>query len=450
MNISVESPTPCSRRLQVEYTTEEVQKEYDESLSVYARHGRVKGFRQGRAPVDQIRRQYDKQILEGLHDRLLAKGYREAVKEHGITPITESDLKQSELKAGQPFSFSVTLEVEPQFDLPDYRGLEVEAREVAIDDAAVSQALERYLAHRGKYEDAPEDAVVQEGDMAAVDYTATVDGRPMAEVSEKAVGLAEGKDFWVIANEEYSFLPAFGPQLVGLKVGDSKEIPVAFDEKAPIEELRGRTGIFAATVKKIRTRKPAPMDDELFKSLNVKDEAELRESFRSMLKREADAQESSRRNQQLIQQLLGRATLDVPESEIRGESHRIVYEMVEDNTRRGVPEQEIRDHIGQISESAQAAARDRLKLRYLLKSIAKQEHIVVNDSEVSALLTAQALRSGAKSVKEFLQRAKVKEPDFREGLRQDLLARKTLELIMSQAKTTGAAAPAPEPSQEVP
>ncbi len=363
MNVSVENTGPCRKLLKVEYTAEEIRQEYDESLAVYAKHGRVKGFRPGKAPLEMIRRQYDKQILEGLRDHLLAKGYQAGMKEHGFDPIAEMNLETSELKTGQPFTFSVTLDVEPEFDLPAYKGLAVEAKKVDISDKAVTEAIDRYLEQTGKYEDVTEDRPVKEGDMVAVDYTATVDGQPMADLSEKAKGLATGTEFWVIANEEYSFLPGFGPALVGLKIGDSKDISVAFDEKAPVEELRGKTGVFAATVKKLRARQKPALDEALFKSLNVKDEAELRETFRGMLAREAEAQERSRRRNQVIDALLKGAALDVPESEANSESNRIVYEMVNDNARRGVPEQEIRDNIGKITESAQTAAKDRVKLR---------------------------------------------------------------------------------------
>jgi trigger factor len=448
MNVTVENTGPCRKLLKVEFSAEEIQKEYDESLSVYAKHGRVKGFRPGRAPMEMIRRQYDKQILDGLRDHLLAKGYQQAMKEHGFDPIAEMGLEQTELKAGEPFSFSVTLEVEPQFELPAYKGLEVDAKAVDITDDAVTQAIDRYLENTGKYEDVTEDRPVAAGDMVAVDYTATVDGQPMADLSEKAKSLATGTDFWVIANEEYSFLPGFGPQLAGLKVGESKDISVAFDEQSPIEELRGKTGVFAATVKKIRARAKPAMDEALFKSLNVKDEAELRDTFRGLLSREAESQERSRRRNHLLETLMKAAALDVPESEARSESNRIVYEMVDDNMRRGVPEQEIRDNIAKITESAQAAATDRVKLRYLLKRIAQEEQIAATDAEVSALMSAQAMRSGHRSAKDWLQAAKLKEKDVRAGLRQDLLSSKTVDFLLQNAKLTGAGAAAAAEKEE--
>lgn len=450
MKVTVDTTGPCRKKLQVEFDAGEIQTEYDESLAVYAKHGRVKGFRPGRAPLEMIRRQYDKQILEGLREHLLAKGYQQAMKEHGFEPIAEMNLEESELKAGQPFSYSVTLDVAPQFDLPAYKGLEVDTRKVEIADEAVTEAVDRYLEGTGKYEDVTEPRPVQANDMVAVDYDATVDGRPMAEVSGKAKDLASGRDFWVIASEEYSFLPGFGPQLAGLKPGESKEISVAFDEQSPIEDLRGRTGVFHATVKKIRARKKSALDEALFQSLGVKDEAELRETFRRMLAREADSQERARRRNQVLDTLMKTAAVDVPESEARTETNHIVYEMVNENVRRGVPEKEIRDNIGKITESAQAAAADRVKLRYLLRRIAREEKIAVTDAEVTSLMAAQAMRSGHRTAKEWLQAAKLKEKDVRKGLREDLMTTKTIDFLLASATLTGegAAAPRQDPDKE--
>lgn len=440
MNVSVEKTGPCRKSVKVEFSAEEIQKEYDESLAMFAQHGTVKGFRPGKAPLEMIRRLYDKRILEGLHEHLLAKGFQQALKEHKFEPVAEMDLQKSTLKAGEPFSFSLTVDVEPEFELPAYKGLEVEAKKVEISEEAVTQAINRYRENTGKFEDLKEARPVKEGDMVAVDYTATVDGKPMAEVSEKAKGLAAGTDFWVIANEEYSFLPGFGPQLIGLKIGDGKDISVAFDAQAPIEELRGKTGVFAATVKKIRERTLPPMDAAFFQSVQVKDEAELRETFRGLLAREAESQEHSQRRNQMIDALLKSAALDVPESETHDESHRIIYEMVQENSRRGVPEQEIRDNLAKISESAKTAAKDRLKLRYLLQRIAREEKIEVLDAEVTSLMNAQALRSGSPSAKEWMKKANLKEKEVRAGLRQDLLTTKTIDFLLANAKLSGAGA----------
>ena len=444
MNVTVENAGPCRKLLKVEFGADEVRKEYDESLGVYAKHARIKGFRPGRAPLEMIRRQYDKQILEGLEDHLLAMGFRQALKDHRLDVVAEMGLDKSELKPDLPFSFSVTVDVAPEFELPSYKGIEIDAKKVEVTDEAVQQAIDRYLENMGKYEDVAEDRPVAANDMVAVDYTATVDGRPMAEFSEKAKSLAVASDFWVIANDEYSFLPGFGPQLVGMKLGETKDVGVTFDEQSPIEDLRGKTATFSATAKKIRARAKAPIDESLFTALHVKDEAEMRETFRGALAHEAETQERQRRRDQLVGELLRRSDFDVPESEVQSESNRLVYDMVDDNMRRGVPEQEIRDNVAKITESAKTAARDRVKLRHLVKRIAAEEKLQATDAEVSHLLAMQSIRSGFRNAKAWLKAAKLDEAKVRSGMKRDLVATKVIDFALAEAKLTGEGAPAAE------
>lgn len=437
MNATLENVGPCRKLLKVEFSAEEVGKEYAESLAAYAKHGTVKGFRPGRAPAELVRRKYGKQIEEGLKEHLLAMGFRQAIEEHKIDPIAEMGLEQSELKEGQPFAFSVTLDVEPDFALPEYKGIEVDAKKVEIAEEAVGQAVDRYLESTGKYEDVAEDRPARENDMVAVDYAATVDGKPMGEYSEKAKSLAEGKDFWVIANDEYSFLPGYGPQLAGMKVGDKKDVEVAFGDEFPIEELRGKKAVFATEAKKLRARAKPAMDEAFFKSMGVKDEAELRATFRGMLEREAETRERGRRRDQLLDALLKAAEVEVPETEVKAESNRIVYDMVDDNVRRGVSEEQIRENIGKITESAQAAAKDRVKLRHLLKRIAREEKIGATDAEVSGLMASHAMRAGHRTAKDWIRAGKLKERELRAGLKQDLLTSKTVDFLLANAKLTG-------------
>ena len=116
--------------------------------------------------------------------------------------------------------------------------------------------------------------------------------------------------------------------------------------------------------------------------------------------------------------------------------------------RRGVSEKEIRDNISKITESAQAAAQGRVKLRYLLERIAREEKITVADAEVSGLMAAQAMRSGHRTAKAWLQATKLKEKDVRSSLKQDLMTSKTIDFLLANAKLTGEGAKAPAQKEE--
>ena len=190
------------------------------------------------------------------------------------------------------------------------------------------------------------------------------------------------------------------------------------------------------------------MNAELFEMMKVKDEPELRESFQGMLEREAQSQEDARRRDQVLGAVMKATTIEVPESETRRESNSMVYEMVQENMRRGVSEKEIRDNISKITESAQAAAQGRVKLRYLLERIAREEKITVADAEVSGLMAAQAMRSGHRTAKAWLQATKLKEKDVRSSLKQDLMTSKTIDFLLANAKLTGEGAKAPAQKEE--
>ncbi len=448
MKASVENSGPCRKKISVEFSAEEVDNEYKDSLQYYQRNGTIKGFRPGKAPEAMIRRAYDKQILQVLQEHFLALGFQKAVTEHKLQAVAEYDLQQSPLATGQPFFFSLTVDVAPEFDLPEYKGIVIETKAIDIAEEAVTQALNGYLKRQSQFEDLAGTVVVEADDVVAVDYTGTLDGAVPEDLSAEMKDLISATDRWVVANEEDSFLPEFGPQLVGAKVGETRDITIQFGPDAYPDALRGKRGIFTTTVKKIRRRKLPVLDEAFFQNHGVKDEAELRGVFRSVLRNEAEAQEQRRRKELVESQLLQKvADLDLPESEEYETHNNLIYSIVNENLQRGVKEQEIRDNLDKISTSAKEAARNQLKLRYLLQRIAVEEGVTVANAEVENVLMRYALRA-RKTVKEFIRTEKLNETKLRRDIRNNLRNEKVLYAVLGHAQLTGpgamAAAPKPE------
>lgn len=448
MKVNVENAGPCRKKISVEFSAEEVDNEYGSSLKYYLRHGTVKGFRPGKAPEAMIRRAYDKQILSVLKDHLLATGFQQAMKEHKLQTVAEYDLQQSTLASGQPFSFSLVVDVAPEFELPEYKGIEVDAKKIEIADEAVTQALNDYLKSLGQYEDVTEPLPVEIEDIVAVDYTSTLDGEVPAEMSKELKDLLEATDRWVVANQEYSFLPEFGTQLIGAKVGDTRDITVQFEQDAQPAEVRGKKGVFKTTVKKIRRRKMPVLDEATLQRIGAKSEEDVRDMFRQLLRQQAEIQEQRRRREQVEAHLLKTVeNLDLPESEESEVHNNLVYSIVDENLQRGVKEQEIRENLDKISASAKEAARTQLKLRYLLKRIADAENLVVTDQEVDSALLRQAQRDGV-SVKDFIRTRKLNEAKLRRDIRTGLRNGKAMDAVLSHAKLTGPGAEQAAQKQE--
>lgn len=426
----------CRRELAVEFTADEVRAKYNEILKTYVKYGQVNGFRPGRAPADLIRRKYGERIATETRDALTGDGYRAALQEHSLKIVAELDLKRDEVVPGQPFSFRLLMDVEPTFDLPSYKGIALDARKIDITPEAVDQALTAFLKNTGSYADAPEGATAANGDMIAVDYTATIDGHPLDEGLEKAKSLASAKDFFVIADEEYSFLPGFGTALVGLAPGAAKDIDITFPDTFPIEELRGKTARFAVTVKKIRTRTPRVIDEAFCKEAGVKDEAEFRERIRSSLESRAVESEENRLQEIIRDSLLSGSTFDLPAAELESEKNRIVYNLVEENARRGVPESAIRGGIEQITASAATTAERQLRLRYIFRAIARDDHINVSSAEVDRWLRG-ASPDPAAWLKQAAKREKTTETEVRAEIRRMILLSKVENRLFELAAWSG-------------
>ena len=448
MKIDYQPAGPCRNRLSIEFDAEETQSEFDALLGVYARPGRVKGFRPGNAPREMVLRQYQAKIMEDMKENLQARGYQKAYMEHRFEPLTEADYEQSELAPGQPFSFSVTLEVEPEFELPEYKGIEIETRPVVVTDEMVTDQLDHYLEGMGRYEDVEEAREVREKDMVQIDYEATLDGQPLGEAVPEAKELQTGKDYWTIVEPQYAFIPEIAPELTGMKVGETKAITIVFGEDAAVKELAGKSVVFTTTAKKIRMMRKAELNEELFKNLGVAGEAELRESIRRVLQRNGEGQEKSRRRDELIKILLERVTFDLPESEVRRRTNRMVYQAVENLSRQGVPEEMLRGQLEELTADARKRAAELVKLNYVLQRIGKEEKIAVAEGEVTSILRNEAGRSGLPTIKALTNRLQTDESELRANIAKDVLADKALGKVMSYVKLTGEDAAEPVEKQE--
>lgn len=431
----------CRRELSVEFSAEEVQAKYDELLKSYVKYGQVNGFRPGRAPADLIRRKYGERIATETRDALTGDGYRAALQEHSLKIVAEIDLQRDEVVPGKPFSFRLVIDVAPVFDLPAYKGIALDVRKVDIAPEAVEQAIADFLKRTGTYGEAPEGTAAAQGDMVAVDYTATLDGHPLDEGLEKAKSLASAKDFFVIADEEYSFLPGFGTALIGLAPGASKDIDVTFPDTFPIEELRGKTARFSATVKKIRTRIPRAIDETFCKEMHVADEAEFRKVMRGNLERHALDDEENRLQETVREALLAGCTFDLPAAELESEKNRIVYNLVEENVRRGVPETAIRGGLDQLTSSAAKTAERQLRLRYIFRAIAEDDHLSVSSADVDRWLRGTSSDPAA-WLRQTAKREKTTETEVRAEIRRMLLLSKVENRLFELAAWSGEGAAA--------
>lgn len=437
MKLDFQKQEGCRRTLSMEFTPEEVEAAFVEALEPFRKMGQVKGFRPGHAPEALIRKTYGKQVMSAVREDLIGRGYRKGLQDYKFRSVADVDIQEKPVQLGQPASFVITMDVEPEVALPNYVGLQVEVPANDPTDQEVSDTLDNYLTRMSSFKDVEEIRSVQQGDMVAVDFTATVDGQPLeslfGEKEKDAKTLATSNDFWVVVDEAYSVIPGYGPQLVGLKVGDKKDISIEFPTPYPVAVLAGKKAVYATTVKKLRGRVKQELTPEFLEQMGVKDEAALRKKIRTVLRREALRNKIRVASEAIPNLLLRDASFDVPESEVSRLTANEVYRQVGEMVKAGMAEEDIRSHVSEITEAAKKNMTRQLQTDYLLDRIALDANITVSEADVDQWLRLRT-EQPEKMIQESAQRAKTSVAVVRHSLRNQFLRTRVLQFILSKAQ----------------
>jgi trigger factor len=427
MNVTVEDSGPCRKTLKIQVPAEKVNEEYTGILSMYSRAAKIPGFRPGKAPKDLVKRRYAKEIEEELQSQVISSSYREAITQEKISPVSVLGVTDVVIKPEEAASFTVTLDVPPKFDLPKYKGIELKKNKLDVTDKEVEDTINDIREHSAKFDVV--DRPAQKGDMVMIDYTAVSDGKPLEEMAPAAKGLGKGTDFWVRADEN-EFLPGMAQGLMGLKVGDKKDITIEFPADFQEKAVAGKKAVYSVEVKSIRERKLPEIDEAFLKSMEVDSVDALKTRVRNDIVQMKDYQEKRRLKDEIIKTLLEKTTLDVPESVVQEETRNVIYDIVRSNTSRGIPREQIEDKKGEIFEMAARSASDKVKVRYILHRISEAENISVSEDELATELRGMAARYG---MPEQALRAELEKRESLDQLVEDIRIRKTVDFVMENA-----------------
>lgn len=434
MNVNVEELSACRRKLSIEVPAETIATEYDDALGVYQQQVQLPGFRPGKAPKAMVKARYNKEILGRLRDHLLPKSYHEALQDQNLEVVHIVDMDDDiAIKEGEALTYSVTVDVRPDFTLPAYKGVALKREQEPVSEEAVNERIEALRNQRADYEDV-EDRPVSRGDMAQIDFTATLDGEPLEEAVPEAKGLGEAKDFWLQASDE-AFIPQLGLELAGLNVGDEQDIPVTFDDGFVLEELRGKEVKFQVSVKAVRARKLPELDEEFFKSVGAEDEADFRKQIQESLERENARQADGKLRQEVEAFLLDQTELDLPESLVSEASSHQVRRIANDLQQQGEGEESLMEKKDEIVATATQAAERQVKLRLILQRIGSEEGVSVSQEELSREIS---MLSYAYQMKREDLEKRLRENNQLDDLRGDILCRKVVDWVLEHAEVEGA------------
>ena len=379
MNVTVENLAPCKKLIRVELDAPAVDAAFTAVEKSFQKEANLPGFRVGKAPIPMVVKKYDQEIKDEVKRKLIGESYRKALEENKIDVLGYPDIEEIQFGRGQTLLFAATIETPPEFQLPEYKGLPVKREAKEVTDADVVKALELLREQRADFKKVERPLV--NGDIAVVNYSGTSEGQSLTEIAPTAKGLTAQQGFWIEMKPD-AFIPGFSEQLQGAKPGDKRTVNVDFPADFVSKELSGRKGVYEVEIVEVREKTLPALDDAFAKSFEAENFEKLREGVRRDLESELKYKLTRDTRGQIVSGPLGKVNFDLPEAAVANETRNVVYNLVQENAKRGVGRDIIEKEKEAIYSAAATNAKERVKLSFLVQKIAEKEGIKVSQEEV--------------------------------------------------------------------
>ena len=416
------SEATCRRELELEIPAETVQKAMERVAREFARVARVPGFRPGKAPVTLIRRRFADDIKSEVLQSLVPEQIERAVTENKMVPITQPQVDKVDFAEAGAVKFRASFEVLPEFELGQYKDLEVEIDDVKIEDADVDKALEE-LRDRAANFVPVEGRAIADGDYAQLKLNGIPagGGEPLAADSVLChVGGEETMD-------------AFNTNLRGAAIGDHKNFDVTYPADYPDPKLQGKTYSYAVEVIGIKEKKRPELNDEFAKDLG---EGQTLEELRGKIRENLEAARAHKIKEQTSQKLLSKIVeghdFPVPQALVEHQMDSLLERTVRSLAQQGVDPRAVNvDWVALRNRQKDRSIVD-VKAELLLDRIATQENIDISDEEMEKEIATLAERSGESAT---AMRANLTRQGALDRMKSKLRSEKTLDWLCRNSRT---------------
>ncbi|HWA84919.1 MAG TPA: trigger factor [Opitutus sp.] len=431
MNVQLNNLSDTRKSLVVTLEPSEVDGVHQSVVKEFTQLARLPGFRPGKAPSAIVAKRFAKEIEDEFKQKVVGKAYRDALEREKLDVLNIVKVDPGQLQAGQPANLTIVLDVRPEIALPDYAGLPTEIRPKEPTDAEVDAVIHGLRGERAEFK--PVERAAAKGDYVKLAYEGRIDGKGIAEIAPERQLYASVPQTWEeVEGANDGVVPGLGQHLAGLKAGDKKDVGITFPSDYPAApELAGKSAVYAVTVQEVRERKLPELDEAFFKSQRADNLEGLKTNVRNELKMRIEAMNRSAQRRQVSDALAAKANFPAPDSLVESETQNVLRGFIEENLRRGVPQEQLEKDKKALFEGARKSAEQRVKVQLLLAKIAEKEKIDVSEQDLDAFIYREAVRTQQKPDKI----AKVLGSD-REQLRsvqQSIIFDKAIDFLVSKA-----------------
>ncbi len=431
MNVQLTNVSDTRKSLVVTLDPSEVDAVHQSVVAEFAKLARIPGFRPGKAPAAMIVKRFAKDIGEEFKQKVVAKAYRDALEQQKLDVLNVVNVVEGEVQPGLSAAVTITLDVRPDFNLPDYVGLPTEVAPVEASYAEVDAIIEQLRADRAEFKATTRPAA--KGDYVKLAYEGSIDGKPVAELAPDKQIYGKVPQTWEeVEGVNEGVIPGLGKQLAGLKTGDKKSVAVQFPaDFAAVPALAGKAAVYEVEVQEIRERALPALDEAFFKANKAESLDALKTSVRSNLKLQKEHQNRAEQRRQVSEKIADKVEFSVPDSLVERETQSVLRQFIEENMRRGVPQEQFEKDKKNLFEGARKAATARVKVQLILAKIAEAEKIQVSEGDIDAFIYRESMRTQQKPDK--LVKALTTDREQLRAVQQSIIFDKAVDFLVTKA-----------------
>lgn len=425
MKVNVKDVSGCAMELEVEIPVETVKTKVDSIYGRISKEAKLPGFRKGKAPLNELKKQYKSAVREEMVHHELPEIFRNILIDKKIDPVAQPQITHLQFEEEAPLKFIATVEIKPAFELKDYKGLKLKKESTAVTEQEVDKAVEGLREQMAQFSPI-EDRASKADDLVVVDFEGKIDGKPFEGGKANHYPVLLGSN---------GLLKDFEDNLVGVKKSESKTFKVTFPQDYGKKDVAGKTADFTITLHEIKEKKMPVVDNDFAKDVGKSETVkELREKLEAQLKAGKEATQRSKMVEQLGEILIKEMSFDIPMSLILMEQQRLVQQGVERLKNQGIDVAKLpEDQKKQLVENLRPVAQKNVHMALIVEKITAAENIESQEADLDAYYAkiAQGANQPADVVKRYLQ-----QQGNIEGIKDWIRYEKTLDFLIAQSKIT--------------
>lgn len=430
---------PASRvGLEIEITPEMSQQAYEKTVENYTRNANIPGFRKGKVPRQIVLQRFGSRNLKAIAlEELIENTLKQAIEQEKIDALGNFELKSpfedlvNQFEPGSAITFTAVIDVPPEANLTTYTGLTVQAEEVKYDPSKVDEMLENYRERRATHVPV-EGRPAQEKDLAVVDFKGVLvkeDANSDEDPQEIPGGSAQDFEVELV---EGRFIPGFIDGIIGMSVGETKEVHVTFPDPYVQPDLAGKPAIFTITLKELKEKELPELDDDFAQEISEFETMdELRKSLEERFQKEADDKTKTNKEEALLNELVKHLDVDLPATLVNREVDYMVTQLAMQFSNQGVDIKKMftAEIVQDLKERSRPEAISRLKRTMALGEIAKKEGIKVEEEAIATRCQEILTNLEGQDIDQARLREVVEEELLKEAIFAWLENHNTIELV---------------------